>query len=100
MGFVLVGRDDAQGLRLEQEVLARSEADFEHAAALYSRSLALLRERGITTSVASVLHNLGYVAQHQADNRRAVGLFMESLEIFANQGDHRGTAECLVGLAV
>ena len=46
------------------------------------------------------MHNLGYVAHHQGDDSRALGLFLEGLEIFVVQGDQRGIAECLVGVAM
>jgi predicted ATPase/DNA-binding CsgD family transcriptional regulator len=80
--------------------MARSQTDYARASELYSRSLTLLRQHGITTSVASELHNLGYVAHHLDDERQAIHRFLEALEIFANQGDHRGAAECLLGVAV
>ena len=80
--------------------VGRLEADYSRAEALYSRSLALLRQHGIATGVPSVLHNLGYVAHHQGDDSRALGLFLEGLEIFVVQGDQRGIAECLVGVAM
>ena len=80
--------------------MARTQADYSRAAELYSRSLALLRQHGITTSIASVLHNLGYIAHHLHDQSQATHRFLEALEIFANQGDHRGAAECLLGMAV
>jgi predicted ATPase/DNA-binding CsgD family transcriptional regulator len=86
--------------------MARTQADYSRAAELYSRSLALLRQHGITTDgrysrgIASVLHNLGYIAHHLHDQSQATHRFLEALEIFANQGDHRGAAECLLGMAV
>jgi hypothetical protein len=53
--------------------MARTQADDSRAAELYSRSLALLRRHGITTSIAaSVLHNLGYIAHHLHDRRQAM----------------------------
>jgi DNA-binding CsgD family transcriptional regulator/Tfp pilus assembly protein PilF len=79
--------------------VARSESDDERAGDLYARSLAGLRQHlDYTVGAASVLHNLGYIARHQNDHRRALGLFVEALDIFENQGDHRGIAECLAGI--
>jgi tetratricopeptide (TPR) repeat protein len=50
-------------------------------------------------SVPSLLHNLGYVSLHTGDPERASDLFRESLALYRDQGDQRGIAECLVGLA-
>ena len=63
-------------------------------------SLELLHQHGIRHSSASVLHNLGYVRHQLGDDRAALPLFREALALFVNQGDHRGIAECLVGLGV
>jgi len=65
---------------------------------LYSRSLASLQHQANAEGTASVLHNLGYIAHHQNDDRRALGLFSEALDIFGNQDDRRGVAECLAGI--
>src|SRR5262249_47285642 len=81
--------------------MARTQADYSRAAELYQRSLALLRRHEITTGIAaSVLHNLGYIAHHLHDQSQATQRFLEAMEIFVNQGDHRGAAECLLGMAV
>jgi hypothetical protein len=39
------------------------------------------------------------VALHQGDCQKAAGLFAESLTLFREQGDKKGIAECLAGLA-
>jgi DNA-binding CsgD family transcriptional regulator len=46
-----------------------------------------------------LLHNLGYLALRGGDLSRAARLFGESLALFQGQGDRRGIAECLAGLA-
>lgn len=53
----------------------------------------------LTGTVPSLLHNLGYMALRQGDSRRALRLFRESLALFRDQGDQRGIADCLDGLA-
>jgi non-specific serine/threonine protein kinase len=49
--------------------------------------------------VPSLLHNLGYLALRRGDSRRALRFFRESLELFRGQGDQRGIADCLIGVA-
>ncbi len=80
--------------------LARAESDVATAAERYSRCLELLHQHGIRHSSASVLHTLGYVRHQLGVDRAALPLFREALALFVNQGDHRGIAECLVGLGV
>ncbi|HEV7127416.1 MAG TPA: LuxR C-terminal-related transcriptional regulator [Ktedonobacterales bacterium] len=79
--------------------LARGQRDDARAAAHYQESLALLRGQGITGTVPSLLHNLGWLALRGSAGRRALRLFRESLSLFRGQGDQRGMAECLAGLA-
>ena len=69
------------------------------AAARYSEALALLRREGLGGTVPSLLHNLGYLSLHRGDTGSARHLFRESLALFRNQGDRRGIADCITGLA-
>ncbi len=57
----------------------------------------MLHKVGITGSMPSLLHNLGYVALREGDSERAVRLLRESLVLFRNQGGRRGVADCLEG---
>jgi non-specific serine/threonine protein kinase len=59
----------------------------------------LLREHDLAGTVPSLLHNLGCVALRRNDARRALRLFRESLALFRDQGDRRGVADCLEGVA-
>jgi DNA-binding CsgD family transcriptional regulator len=79
--------------------LARSQGDDGSATARYEEALTLLRRQDLIGTVPSLLHNLGYLALRRADTRRALRLFRESLALFRDQGDQRGIADCLDGLA-
>jgi hypothetical protein len=74
-------------------------SDYEQAAACYEVSIALFRELGNRSLIASPLHNLGFVALHRGDDARAAAYFVESLEFAHVQGDQVEIAACLVGLA-
>ncbi len=73
--------------------------DYDQARAYYEESEALLRATGDHGDLARLVHNLGYVAQHQGDYGRAEAQFKESLAMFRKLGNRRGIAECLAGLA-
>jgi predicted ATPase/DNA-binding CsgD family transcriptional regulator len=88
----------AQALNLLGD-LARSQGDDVTAGARYEDALDLLRRQGLTGTVPSLLHNLGYVALNWGELRRALLRFRESLALFRDQGDQRGMADCLDGLA-
>jgi non-specific serine/threonine protein kinase len=79
--------------------LARSQSDDAAAEARYEEALQLLRGQNMTGTVPSLLHNLAYLALHRGDTRRALRLFRESLKMFRDQGDQRGMADCLDGVA-
>jgi tetratricopeptide (TPR) repeat protein len=79
--------------------VARSQSNYEQAAALYDESLALSRQVGDRWLLAIVLHNTGHVAQYQGDYDRAVALAEESLTIWQDIGHKRGIALCLAALA-
>jgi hypothetical protein len=61
--------------------------------------LTFLHEMGSSMQTPSLFHNLAYVALRQGDCQKATALFNESLEMFREQGNKKGVAECLVGLA-
>jgi DNA-binding CsgD family transcriptional regulator len=79
--------------------LARSRGDDAGAAAHYQEALSLLRRQDLTGTVPSLLHNLGYLALRRGDSRQALRLFQEGLSLFRSQGDQRGIADCLTGVA-
>jgi DNA-binding CsgD family transcriptional regulator len=79
--------------------LARSQENDATATARYEDALTLLRGQDLTGTVPSLLHNLGYLALRRDDTRRSLRLFRESLAMFRDQGDLRGVADCLDGLA-
>jgi non-specific serine/threonine protein kinase len=79
--------------------LARAAGEPAHAAALYEESLALAQKLGASGIIPGLLHNLGYLALRRHDMQRALRYFRESLTLFRRQGDQRGIAECLAGLA-
>ena len=72
---------------------------YKRAGRLYEESPAQFRHLGATGDIARSLHNLGYVAHAQGADDRAAALFAESLRLFDERGNHRGIAECLLGLA-
>ncbi|MGH2442680.1 MAG: ATP-binding protein, partial [Chloroflexota bacterium] len=79
--------------------LARSRGDEPAAYACYEESLALLHREAITGTVPSLLNNLGSLALRRGKPRQSLRLFRESLALFREQGDLRGIADCLDGLA-
>jgi non-specific serine/threonine protein kinase len=79
--------------------LERSAGNHDTAAEHYERALACLKRTGATGTIPSVQQNLGYVALSKGELRRAMQLFRDSLDAFARQGDERGMADGLTGLA-
>ena len=65
----------------------------------YRDSLSLLLHQGLEGTVPSLLHNLGWLALRRGQIRRALQLFRESLSLFTGQGDQRGMADVLAGVA-
>jgi predicted ATPase len=75
------------------------QGDMTAASAYWERGLALARQMGETRSIASLLNNLGAVAQHRSDWHRAESLFSESSRQFQMLGDHLRAARTLGNLA-
>ena len=81
--------------------VARLQGQYDLAGKYYGECEALLLETGDTDTgdLARLIHNLGYIAQHEEDFTRAESQFRKSLTIFRRLGNRRGIAECLAGLA-
>ncbi len=88
----------AQSLNILAD-LERNAGDDARATARYEEALAVLRETDLTGTVPSLLHNLGRLALRRKDLRQAFRYFREGLKLFRDQGDQRGLADCLDGLA-
>ena len=79
--------------------IERSVGDDAAAAARYEEAITLLWQLGMDGTVPSLQHNLGYLALRRGDTRLALRLFREALALFRDQGDQRGMADCLTGVA-
>jgi non-specific serine/threonine protein kinase len=79
--------------------LERNRGDDASARSRYEEALALLRDSDLTGTVPSLLHNLGHLALRRQEIRQALRYFRESLSLFRDQGDQRGVADCLDGMA-
>ena len=78
--------------------VARTQGHYDDAQTYYEESEALLRTSGDRGDMARLVHNLGYIALHEADTVRAESQFRESLVMFRQLGNRRGIAECLAAL--
>ncbi len=88
-------------------LLELAQGELEPARGLFEDSLAVWRELGSGGATALALMFLGRIAyllgrvmRAQGADQRATELYRESLAIRREQGDRRGIAECLEGLAV
>ena len=82
-------------------VVAEQEGDYEKAARLYEKGLALYRELGDLEGIANCLWHLGVmVGQNQGDHERATALLEESLGLYRELGDEHGIASLLNALAM
>jgi hypothetical protein len=54
---------------------------------------------GDLDEIPSMLHNLGYTAQHRGEPLKALELFREALSIQQKMDNRAGIAECLMGIA-
>ncbi|HEY3228645.1 MAG TPA: tetratricopeptide repeat protein [Roseiflexaceae bacterium] len=70
--------------------LARAQADYARAMALYEAGLAIRRSIGDTPGVAVSLHNLGVLAYEQGEYGRAVRLNQEALALVRELKDSHG----------
>jgi non-specific serine/threonine protein kinase len=78
--------------------LARRQADFDVAHALYEESLAIWRDLGDQQGIASSLNDLGNLASHQGNYAAAQALYQESLAIRRELGERVGIASSLTNL--
>ena len=76
------------------------EGDYERATALFEEKKSELTwRRGAKGDLADSNDNLGWVALFSGNLARAKSLHEESLALFHELGDKRGTSDCLQGLA-
>ena len=80
--------------------LDRDESNYELAREHYEAALSVQEESELSSIRASLLQNLGFVSLHLGDTVSALDRFREALELFVEQGDGRGVAEGLIGVAV
>lgn len=78
--------------------VARGRNEDGNALARYEESLSLLERQGLTGTVPSLLHNVGYLELRRGQPRKALDLFRDSLARFRDLGDQRGIADCLDGV--
>ncbi len=76
-----------------QASFAQLAGELERAQALYTESLEKRRQTGDPKGVASLLHNLGFIALQQGDYARAQPLYEESLALERARGDVQGMAD-------
>jgi tetratricopeptide (TPR) repeat protein len=82
-------------------VEVEQEGDYEKAARLYEKGLALYRELGDLEGIANCLWHLGVmVGQNRGDHERATALLEESLGLYRELGDEHGIASLLNALAM
>jgi len=79
--------------------VARDQGEYVRAVGLYEQGLAIAREIGYTSAVASMQNRLGEVAQAQGEYVRAGALHRESSRVFRDLGQKRDALLCLEGLA-
>jgi tetratricopeptide (TPR) repeat protein len=81
-------------------MLANNHGNYSEAAQLYNQSLALLKELGDKSGVATSLHQLGILAHNQSNYSEAARLYQESLGIKRELGDKSGVAASLHQLGI
>jgi len=79
--------------------IARCENDYAEAERCYTECLKVFQEAGDRDETPSLLHNLGYVANHCGDYHRALELFKGGLKMHAETGNQAGIAECMAGVS-
>jgi predicted ATPase/transcriptional regulator with XRE-family HTH domain len=96
-----VGDDHGSGAALRAQALAVVawlaflQGDWQGAAPLAERSLALWRQLGQTGNSPVALNTLAHVARHAGQRAREEALFRESLALCRAQGDTQGSATAL-----
>jgi hypothetical protein len=88
----------AQALNIIGEI-ARTNGDDGHAVRVYEESLAICRQTGETRRICYLYDNLAYIAQHEGDHTRAIGLGRHALQLARDRGDRHGMVSALVVLA-
>jgi non-specific serine/threonine protein kinase len=81
-------------------LMARVQADYEAARSLHEESLAVYRELGWESGIASALGNLANVAVEMGDYEVAGPKLEEALALYRKIGAQRGIANNLTNLAV
>lgn len=80
--------------------LATQQADYEAGRALFEQSLAIRRELGDKSAMASILNNLGVITRYQGDYVSAQTYYEESLALYRELQDKWATAVVLCNLAI
>ncbi|HRA47138.1 MAG TPA: tetratricopeptide repeat protein, partial [Thermomicrobiales bacterium] len=80
--------------------LARRQGAFDQAVAAYEAGLAIYRDLGDASGIATALNNLGVVAQDRGDYERARDLLTEAAAHFDAVGDLPRSAACLNNLGL
>jgi tetratricopeptide (TPR) repeat protein len=82
-------------------VVNAQEGDYEKAAPLYEKGLAMYRELGDREGIANCLSYLGVMVGYaQGDHERGTALLEESLGIYRELGDEHGIASLLNALGM
>jgi non-specific serine/threonine protein kinase len=79
--------------------LDRDEGDYEQARVDYEAALALVQASPYQSIRPSILQNLGFVAFRLDEIDPALQSFLKAIKLFVDQGDRRGVAEGLTGIA-
>lgn len=75
-----------------------AQRNLEKSAALFEEALTIFRTAAYSRGTTTTLHNLGYLALHRGNHRKALALFRDSLMQAKDAGDRRAL-NCLAGLA-
>jgi predicted ATPase/DNA-binding CsgD family transcriptional regulator len=79
--------------------LDRNEDNYESARVHYEAAIAVQESSAYPSNRPSLLQNLGFVSFHLGDDNKALEHFRAAVALFAGEGDHRGVAESLTGIA-
>ncbi|MDP6514814.1 MAG: tetratricopeptide repeat protein [SAR202 cluster bacterium] len=78
--------------------MAAKQGDYAGAHPFYVECLAIYRELGVKSGIATSLCNLGIITAHHGDHAGARNLLEESLTIFGELEDRWGIADSLGNL--